>query len=138
MNRKPVTPVLAADGFVRDAAGRLLLIRRKNPPYQGGWALPGGFIDVGEDPRDGCVREMKEETGLDVEVVSLAGFYGKPDRDPRGHTCSVVYFCRILGGEALGGDDAEEARWFTPDELERTELAFDHRDIVDELLPKAP
>jgi 8-oxo-dGTP diphosphatase len=131
---KPVTPILAADGFVRDADGRVLLIKRKNPPDQGSWALPGGFVDVGEDPRDACEREMREETGLVVEVERVAGFYGRPDRDPRGHTASITYACRVVSGEAKGGDDAAEARWFRPDELSETPLAFDHRDVLAELL----
>jgi len=135
---KPVTPILAADGFVRDTEGRILLIRRKNPPFQGAWALPGGFIDVGEDPRDGCEREMAEETGLTVEVARIAGFYGRPERDPRGHTASIVYACRIVSGDAKGGDDAAEARWFRPDELPSLTLAFDHREILDELLHGKP
>ncbi len=134
---KPVTPLLAADGLVRDGAGRVLLIRRKNPPFQGSWALPGGFVDVGEDPRDACVREMKEETGLTVEVERLGGFYGRPDRDPRGHTCSAVYICRLISGEAAGGDDAAEARWFEPALLRDLRLAFDHRDVLIELVPEA-
>jgi len=135
---KPVTPLLAADVFVRDADGRVLLIRRKNPPDQGSWALPGGFVDVGEDPRDACEREMAEETGLKVEVIANAGFYGRPDRDPRGHTASIAYACRVVSGEAKGGDDAAEARWFRPEELIGTPLAFDHRDVLNELLNGVP
>jgi 8-oxo-dGTP diphosphatase len=135
---KPVTPILAADGLVRDAEGRVLLIRRKNPPFEGTWALPGGFIDVGEDPREGCEREMREETCLEVSVEELGGFYGRPDRDPRGHTCTVVYRCRVLSGEAKGADDAAEARWFRPEELAGTPLAFDHREVLAELLDGVP
>ena len=135
---KPVTPLLASDGFVRDAQGRVLLIRRKNPPFQGSWALPGGFVDVGEDPRDACEREMKEETGLVVSVERLGGFYGRPERDPRGHTTSVVYVCRVLSGEAKGGDDAAEARWFAPEEIASTPLAFDHGEVLAELLDGTP
>jgi 8-oxo-dGTP diphosphatase len=133
-----VTPIVAADGLVRDAEGRILLIRRKNPPFQGAWALPGGFIDVGEDPRDACEREMLEETCLKVKVETLGGFYGRPDRDPRGHTVSVVYRCRVLSGEAKGADDAAEARWFTRDEIAKAELAFDHREVLAELLDGTP
>ena len=135
---KPVTPILAADGFVRDAEGRLLLIRRKNPPDLGSWALPGGFVDVGEDPRDACEREVREETGLVVAVERIAGFYGRPDRDPRGHTASITYACRIVSGEAKGSDDAAEARWFRPEELRTTPLAFDHRDVLAEILDGVP
>ena len=135
MTGKPVTPLLAADGLVRDAERRVLLIRRKNLPFEGTWALPGGFVDVGEDPRDACVREMREETGLTVAVVRLGGLYGRPDRDPRGHTVSAVYLCRVLDGKAQGGDDASEARWFSVEQIENLPLAFDHREILDELLP---
>jgi 8-oxo-dGTP diphosphatase len=135
---KPVTPLLAADGLIRGAEGRVLLIKRKNPPFQGAWALPGGFVDVGEDPRDACVREMAEETGLAVEVTGLGGFYGRPDRDPRGHTATVVYMLRVVSGEPRGGDDAEEARWFRPEELPDKEIAFDHRDVLAELIDGIP
>ncbi|MEO7918633.1 MAG: NUDIX hydrolase [Thermoanaerobaculia bacterium] len=138
MTGKPTTPLLAADGLMRDSEGRVLLIRRKNFPFEGSWALPGGFVDIGEDPRDACVREMKEETGLTVAVERLGGLYGRPDRDPRGHTVSAVYLCRVLEGEAAGGDDAAEARWFSAEELKTLELAFDHREILDELLEKLP
>lgn len=134
----PVTPLLAADGLVRDLEGRVLLIARKNPPFQGSWALPGGFVDIGEDPRDACVREMREETGLDVEVTELGGLYGAPSRDPRGHTVTAVYRCRVLAGEAKAGDDAADARWFRVDELPATSLAFDHRDVLAELLEGKP
>lgn len=129
---RPVTPALAVDGLVRDAEGRVLLIRRRNPPS--GWALPGGFVDVGEDPVDACAREVLEETGVGVAVEGLAGVYGRPGRDPRGHTVSVVYRCRLLSGAAKGGDDAAEARWFTPAEIAALDLAFDHREVLDELV----
>lgn len=129
---KPVTPLLAADGLVRDAAGRVLLVLRKRFPE--GWAIPGGFVDVGEDPRDACVRELREETGLEVVVESLGGVYGRPDRDPRGHTVTVVYRCRAAGGAPKGGDDAAEARFFTPAEIAALPLAFDHREVLEELV----
>ncbi len=134
----PRTPLLAADGLIRDADGRVLLIKRRNPPFQGAWALPGGFVEVGEDPRDACVREVREETALVVEIARLGGFYGRPGRDPRGHTASAVYVVRIVSGEPKGGDDAEEARWFRPEELASTPLAFDHRDVLAELLDGVP
>lgn len=129
---RPVTPALAVDGLVRDAQGRVLLIRRKNPPE--GWALPGGFVDVGEDPTAACAREVREETGVAVAVESLGGVYGRPDRDPRGHTVSIVYRCRVIGGSPEGADDAAEARFFTPEEVASLRLAFDHREVLDELV----
>ncbi len=129
---RPETPALAVDGLVRDTQGRVLLIRRKNPPE--GWAIPGGFVDVGEDPVDACAREVREETGVEAAVEGLAGVYGKPGRDPRGHTVSIVYRCRLVGGTAKGSDDAAEARWFTPAEISALKLAFDHREVLDELV----
>jgi 8-oxo-dGTP diphosphatase len=135
MSGRPETPLLTVDVII-EVEGGIVLIERKNPPP--GWALPGGFVDVGEDARDACVREMDEETGLKVEVARIAGFYSRPDRDPRGHTASICYECRILSGEAKGGDDAAEARWFRPEELPDTPLAFDHREVLDELLHGVP
>jgi len=134
MSPLPRTPLLATDGFVRDAEGRVLLIRRKNPPKAGSWALPGGFVDVDEDPREACVRELREETGLEVAVERLGGVWGSPGRDPRFHTVTVVYVCSVVRGTATGADDADEARWFTPEQIGALDFAFDHRDVVAALL----
>ena len=123
-------PRLTIDSLIRDITGRLLLIRRGRPPFEGTWALPGGFVEYGETTEEACVRETREETGLAVEIEGLAGVYSRPDRDPRGHTVSVVYRCRAVDGDIRGGDDAAEARWFTPDELPGIALAFDHAEIV--------
>ena len=123
-------PRLTVDSLTRDDGGRLLLVRRGQPPFEGRWALPGGFVETGETTEEACIRETREETGIEVEVEGLGGVYSRPDRDPRGHTVSVVYRCRAVGGEAKGGDDAAEARWFAPDELARLAFAFDHAEIV--------
>jgi 8-oxo-dGTP diphosphatase len=130
MTDAPEGPRLTVDSLTRDAAGRLLLIRRGCPPFEGRWALPGGFVEYGETTEAACVRETLEETGLAVEIEGLAGVYSRPDRDPRGHTVSVVYRCRAVGGDVRGGDDAAEARWFTPSDLGRVSWAFDHAEIV--------
>jgi 8-oxo-dGTP diphosphatase len=133
----PRTPALAVDTLILDPARGVLLIRRGNPPFQGRWALPGGFVEVGETCEAACVREAREETGLDVEPVQLVGVYSSPDRDPRGHTVSPVYLCRVLGGNANAGDDASEARWFS--DLTGVELAFDHaRVLADAFVRPAP
>lgn len=123
-------PRLTVDALTRDAGGRLLLVRRGRPPFEGRWALPGGFVEYGETTEAACARETLEETGVAVEVGALAGVYSRPDRDPRGHTVSAVYFCRPIAGEAAGGDDAAEARWFAPDQLPGLAFAFDHAEIV--------
>ncbi|MFV2082523.1 MAG: NUDIX domain-containing protein, partial [bacterium] len=94
-----------------DDAG-IVLIKRKNPPH--GWAIPGGFVDYGESVEEAAVREAKEETALDVELVRLLGVYSDPDRDPRFHTVSTVFVARA-SGTPVGQDDAAEARVFTRD-----------------------
>lgn len=124
------SPRLTVDALARDSAGRLLLVRRGRPPFEGKWALPGGFVETGETTEEACARETLEETGLAVEVGGIAGVYSRPDRDPRGHTVSVVYFCRPVGGEIRGGDDAAEARWFSATEAAGLSFAFDHAEIV--------
>lgn len=124
----PPTPALTTDCVVFDDRGRVLLIRRKYPPFQGGYALPGGFVEVGERTEDACRRELSEETGLKVGDLRLIGVYSAPDRDPRGHTCSVAYLARIDDAEPRAGDDAAAAEWI---ENWRSEpLAFDHALII--------
>ena len=105
-------PKPTVDAIIADAQGRIVLIRRKNPPH--GWAIPGGFVDEGEPLEHACAREAKEETGLDVELVSQLFAYSDPKRDPRLHTISTAYACRAkAGAEPKGADDALEARWFS-------------------------
>jgi len=124
----PVTPALTTDCVVLDAAGRVLLIRRGNPPFQGQYALPGGFVDVGETVEDACRRELKEETGLTVGALKLIGVYSDPKRDPRGHTCSVAFLAHVDAAEPKAGDDAAAAAWV---KVWRGEtLAFDHAQIL--------
>jgi 8-oxo-dGTP diphosphatase len=132
----PRLPKLTVDSWIRDRNGRVLLIRRGRPPFQGHWGLPGGFCEWMESTEECCARETLEETGLRVRVGQLRGVYSKPDRDPRGHNVTVVYAARPLSGRAKGGDDAAEARWFTPQELRQVAFAFDHRKIVFEQLAR--
>lgn len=123
-------PRLTVDSLTLDPNGRVLLIRRGRPPFEGRWALPGGFVEIGETVEEACIRETREETGVDVEIESILGVFSRPDRDPRGHTVSIVFRCRPVGGSAAGGDDAAEARWFGPEEAKALPLAFDHAEIV--------
>jgi 8-oxo-dGTP diphosphatase len=120
----PATPTLATDCVVVDARGRLLLVRRKHPPFQGSYALPGGFVEIGESTEDACRRELKEETGVEVGPLQLLGVYSDPARDPRGHVCSVVYLARVGTAEPKAGDDAAAAEWVT--DWRSVGLAFDH------------
>lgn len=119
-------PVPTVDCIVELPRDRIVLIRRKNPPE--GWALPGGFVDEGETLHAACVREVKEETGLEVDLSEQFFTYSDPARDPRKHTLSTVYI-GWAEGEPSGSDDAAEARAFTLDELP-SPLCFDHETIL--------
>lgn len=124
-------PSLTVDGIVL-VDHRLLLVRRAKDPWKGSFALPGGFVEMGERTEDCIVREVKEETGLITEPLDLVGIYSDPGRDPRGHVISAVYLLRSVGGELRAGDDAQSAQLFDMDDLPT--LAFDHRRIIDEFL----
>ena len=125
------TPRLTADGAViKD--GKILLIKRKNNPYKGKWALPGGFVEYGEKVEDSVIREVTEETGLKTKIVDLIGIYSDPKRDPRGHTVTVVYLLDIVNGFLKEGDDAADAKFF--DLLDLPDLSFDHNDIINDVI----
>ena len=124
----PATPALTTDCVVFDERGYVLLIRRGNEPFKGSYALPGGFVDVGERVEDSCRRELSEETGLHVGELRLIGVYSDPSRDPRGHTCSVAYLARVGRAEVTAGDDAAAAMWVA--DWRAQKLAFDHAQIL--------
>jgi 8-oxo-dGTP diphosphatase len=123
-------PSLTVDAIILNEKKEVLLIKRKNEPFKDFWALPGGFVEYGERTEEAVVREVKEETGLDVEIIKLHNVYSDPERDPRGHTISIVYNCKIIGGNLKGGDDAKEAKFFEYNE--NLKLAFDHKKILED------
>ncbi len=125
---KPVTPLLTVDIIIL-VEGKLVLIQRMNPPYQGQWALPGGFMDVGETVEDAATREAKEETGLDVELKELVGVFSDPNRDPRGHTVTIC-FTATGHGSLEASSDARDAALFDPEPDNLPPLAFDHEKII--------
>jgi 8-oxo-dGTP diphosphatase len=125
---KPKTPLLAVDCVVFDARGRVLLIRRKYPPFQGRYALPGGFVEIGETVEDAARREIEEETGVKAGRLQLVGVYSDPERDPRGHTCSVVFLASAPRATPRAGDDAAAAEWMAG--WTSVDLAFDHAKIL--------
>ena len=129
----PVTPLLAADIIIElsDRPGRpIVLIERRNPPF--GWAIPGGFVDVGETAEQAAVREAREETALAVHLVALLGVYSDPARDARGHTASAV-FVATAQGLPEARDDAAALAVFSPEDLPPN-LAFDHARILADYL----
>jgi 8-oxo-dGTP diphosphatase len=121
-------PLPTTDAVIAGPDGRVVLILRKNEPN--GWALPGGFVDYGEELGAACRREAKEETGLDVELVAQLFTYSDPRRDPRKHTVSTVYACRVRSGTLQAGDDAKDAKWFSEPEIPWNDLCFDHAEIL--------
>lgn len=123
----PNTPKLTVDAVII-LDNKLVLIKRKNPPFQGKFALPGGFVDVGETTEMAVEREVNEETGLTIEIVKLLGVYSEPSRDPRGHTVSIVYL--VLGnGTPKPNTDAKEVHLFDIQNI--PEMAFDHNLIIE-------
>jgi len=126
------TPYVAVDGIIQlfdknDDFKGIVLIERKNPPF--GLAIPGGFVDVGEKVEDALLREMKEETSLEVEIIKLLGVYSDPKRDPRFHTVSVVFICKAYG-IPKASSDAKEVKIYKLEEIPYDRLVFDHEKIL--------
>jgi 8-oxo-dGTP diphosphatase len=130
---KPNTPLLTVDIIIEMAdqpARPIILIERRNPPH--GWALPGGFVDVGETLEQAAVREALEETSVEVTLKTLLGCYSDPKRDPRGHTVSAVYIAEAKG-TPRAADDAAHLQLFDPRQLPEP-LCFDHALILADYL----
>lgn len=124
-------PALTVDAIIVDD-GKIVLIQRLNNPYKDYWALPGGFVEYGEKVEHAVIREAKEETGLDIELNKLVGVYSDANRDPRGHTVSVVYMASIVGGQLKSDTDAKDVQYFEISELNKMDLAFDHKQILND------
>ena len=129
---------LAVDGIIvfpsKKNVKKFILIKRKYPPFQNYLALPGGQVEYGEKTEEAVIREIKEETGLDVQIQGLIGVYSDSNRDPRGHCVSISYICFAIGGNIKAGDDANDATKveFTEDNIEQmsSQIAFDHKKII--------
>jgi len=122
------------DAVIEDNAGNIILIKRKYPPFQGYFALPGGFIEKGESAIKALVREVKEETNLDVKVLHKIGFYTEEGRDPRGIIHSIAYKCSIIGDidKMRAGDDSKKVFLLPKYQIKNIELAFDHNRIFED------
>ena len=126
------TPYLAVDGIIKlydenENFKGIVLIERLNRPL--GIAIPGGFVDIGETVESAVIREMKEETTLDITIESLLGVYSDPSRDERFHTASIVYICKAYG-TPKAADDAKEVYVYKIDEIPLEKLVFDHKQII--------
>lgn len=124
-------PAVTVDAILISKQNSVLLIERGREPFKEKWALPGGFIDMGEPLETACMRELEEETGIRITLVKQFKAFGAVDRDPRHRTISVIFYAftenEII---AQAGDDAAKAQWFPIDQL--PELAFDHQLILEE------
>ena len=126
-NPSPTVDVAVTDGR------RILLIKRGREPFKGRWVLPGGFVEYGETVEEAGVREVLEETGIEVELESILGVYSDPARDPRKHIMTTVFVGKPVSGKPKGGDDAADAAWVDLDSLDTKTLAFDHDLVVEDL-----
>ncbi|MHA2132090.1 MAG: NUDIX domain-containing protein, partial [Promethearchaeota archaeon] len=121
------------DAVIEDGKGSIVLIKRKYPPFQDFYALPGGFIEVGEKPKQALIREIKEETNLEVKILEKIGVFDKEGRDPRGNIKSTAYKCVISGdvSRIKSGADSKDVKLVSIEQLKIMELAFDHKKILD-------
>lgn len=134
---EPQVVEFTADAVVVREDGHVLLIRRGCEPFEGAWALPGGYLDSGETPLEAAVRELAEEAGIEVEPESLkkVGVYDGPGRDPRGTFIATAYKVTVAAGtKAQAGDDAAAVIWLPTDTALSVGLAFDHSQILRDAL----
>ncbi len=129
----PETPLVGVGAVILDQ-GRVVLVKRKFPPLAGDWSIPGGRLKIGETLREGVVREAREETGLTVDPVELLGVYDRLLRDEAGrilyHYVLIDFLCRRLTGELQASGDADDARWFSPEEIEKVSLVTDTAQVI--------
>ncbi len=123
---------VAVDGIIyHEKKQAILVIKRKYPPFKDTWAIPGGMVNDGETVENALIREMKEETSLDVEPEAILGVYSDPKRDPRGHVISIVFITRWNENqEPQANDDAKEHSWLPLEYISKDKLAFDHHQIL--------
>jgi len=130
---KPRKNPLPTVDIIIEVEDKIVLIYRKNYPF--GWAIPGGFVDYGETLESAAIREAKEETNLDIELLYLLGCYSDPERDPRFHTITTVFVAKGKG-ELKAKDDAKLAKLFKIEEIPWDDLAFDHAKILKDYLKR--
>ncbi len=129
---RPSTPLVAVDAVIIFQQNSIVLIRRKNSPFKGELALPGGFVDIGETVEQACIREAYEETNINVKILNLIGVFSDPRRDPRGHNISVSFLCVPVSEKEIprAKDDAKSLEIIPLDKVINFRLAFDHMEII--------
>ena len=133
---RPKTPLLTCDAVILvNNKKDLVLIRRRNPPYQGELALPGGFVDIGETVEQACIREAKEETNININIINLIGPFSDPKRDPRGHNVTVAFLCEpsTNNEKPKAMDDAAALEIVPLSKIASLKLAFDHKEIIESI-----
>ena len=143
--KKYKIPSLTTDALVLrkhkdDEYHDILLVTRGRDPFAGKLAFPGGFVNYGEDPEHGCIRELKEETELDGKDIELLTVRGDPKRDPRRHVVTIVYLVNVdPDSQPKGGDDAKDAKFYDLKDIiknQKDNMSFDHFSIIEELVQK--
>ncbi|MEM0449697.1 MAG: NUDIX hydrolase [Methanomassiliicoccales archaeon] len=134
LQRRFRNPILTVDGILLLKEG-LVLVRRGKEPFKGWLALPGGIVEYGETVEEAVKREIREETGLEVEPIRLIGAYSRPGRDPRGHFITLAFELRSISGSLKAGDDAQDVVVIPIEKIDS--LAFDHLEILHDFLRRA-
>lgn len=124
------TPVLAVDGILLKN-NKILLLKRNIPPFENHWVLPGGHVEYGEKVEETILRELEEETGLKTEIKELIGVYSDPERDPRYHAVSIVYWLSKAKGEISINDESSDYDFFDLSDLPK-KIGFDHKKIIND------
>ena len=123
-------PKITVDAIILVDKESIVLIKRKNQPYKDCWAIPGGFVELGETLENAVMREAKEETGLEIKPLKILNIYSDPNRDPRGHTITVAFFCEKIGGTLKADSDAKDIKIVNINSIKMADLAFDHSKIL--------
>lgn len=134
MGEKYKKPSITTDIFIFNDNKEFVLIKRRNEPFKDCWALPGGFIDYGETVENAAVREAFEETSISVKLEKLVNVYSDPQRDSRGHTITIAYTAIGDLSKAKANDDAKDLMIVRAEDIENMDLAFDHRQIIEDSL----
>jgi 8-oxo-dGTP diphosphatase len=126
-------PIPTVDAIIHRYSS-ILLVKRRKDPYKDCFALPGGFVNEGETIEEAIIREVYEETSLEVYPIDILGVYSDPKRDPRGHMLTVVFIVLVVKGNPTPGDDAQEISWIPTYKISELEIAFDHKLLIQDFL----